>query len=124
MAIRGLVRTYSFVLLVKVVHVAIENLDKELDGDGGVHTCVGNSESPLQAFQDTLAVAIQLEHPVSADDGQQKHLNNDQKDNSRLCCPPRVLPRFQSPTTDDLPSTQLGIGRASSITYCHAGRIW
>ena len=49
-----------FVLLVEVVDVAVEDLDEELDGNGGVHACVGDAEGALQAFEDALAVAVEL----------------------------------------------------------------
>ena len=50
----------SLVLLVEVVYVAVEDLDKEFDGDGGVHASVCDAEGTLKAFKDALAVAVQL----------------------------------------------------------------
>lgn len=51
---------HGFVLLVKVVDVAVEDLDEEFDGDGGVHAGVCNAEGALEAFEDALAVAVEL----------------------------------------------------------------
>lgn len=51
----------SFVLLVEVINVAVEDLDEEFDGHGGVHASVGDSESPLKAFKDALAVTVELQ---------------------------------------------------------------
>jgi hypothetical protein len=39
--------TYRIVLLVKVVHVSVQDLDKEFDGYGRVHACVGDTERAL-----------------------------------------------------------------------------
>ena len=52
---------YRFVLLVKVVDVAVEDLDEELDGGCRLHTGVGHTQSSLQTLKDTLAVAVQLQ---------------------------------------------------------------
>lgn len=48
------------VLLVEVVHVAVQDLDEELHGDGRVHAGVGDAERALEAFEDALAVAVEL----------------------------------------------------------------
>ena len=56
--IRG--STYRFVLLVKVVDISIENLDKQLDRRGRLHARVCNAKGALQAFQDALAVTVEL----------------------------------------------------------------
>lgn len=50
--------TYGFVLLVVVIHVLVENLDKELNGHGGIHASVCHTESALQAFEDAFAVSV------------------------------------------------------------------
>ena len=50
----------SFVLLIEVVDVTVEDLDEEFDGDRGVHAGVCDAESPLQTFQDAFAVAVKL----------------------------------------------------------------
>lgn len=50
----------SFVLLVKVVDVAVENLDEEFDRDSGVHASICDAESTLEAFEDAFAVAVEL----------------------------------------------------------------
>jgi hypothetical protein len=47
-------------LLIKVVDVAVENLDEQLDADGGVHACVGDAERALETFEDAFAVAVEL----------------------------------------------------------------
>jgi hypothetical protein len=39
--------TYGFVLLVKVVHIAVQNLYKELNGGSGFHTGVSYTQSTL-----------------------------------------------------------------------------
>ena len=46
------------VLLFKVVAVLLEDLDKEVDGDGSVHDAIGDLEGPLEALEDALAVAV------------------------------------------------------------------
>ena len=51
-------RTYRFVLLVKVVRVAIEDLDKELDRRSRLHARVGDAKGALETLQHTLAIAI------------------------------------------------------------------
>lgn len=53
---------HGIVLLVKVVDVAVENLDKELDADGRVHAGIGDTEGALQALEDAFAVAVGLEN--------------------------------------------------------------
>lgn len=53
-------RSHSLVLLVEVVDVAVQDLDEELDGDGGVHAGVCDSEGALEALEDALAVAVGL----------------------------------------------------------------
>lgn len=50
--------THRFVLLIKVVHVAIENLHKQLDRRSRLHASVSDTEGTLQAFQHALAVAV------------------------------------------------------------------
>jgi hypothetical protein len=39
--------TYGFILLVKVINVAIQYLHKELDGHGGVHARICYPQSAL-----------------------------------------------------------------------------
>lgn len=53
-------RRDGFILLVKVVDVAAENLDKEFHRDGRVHACIGDAQSTLQTLKHALAIAIQL----------------------------------------------------------------
>ncbi len=50
--------SYSFILLIKVIDVAIEDLNKELDGNSGVHASICNTKSALKTFQDSLAITI------------------------------------------------------------------
>ena len=52
--------TYRFILLIKVVHVSVQDLDKQLDGSGSLHAGVRNTKSALQAFENTLAVSVEL----------------------------------------------------------------
>lgn len=49
-----------FVLLVKVVDIAIQNLNKEFDGHGGVHASVCDTEGTLEAFQNPLSITVKL----------------------------------------------------------------
>jgi hypothetical protein len=39
--------TYSIVLLLIVVHIAVKDLDEELDGHRGVHTSIGYTQRSL-----------------------------------------------------------------------------
>lgn len=50
----------GLILLVEVVDVAVEDLDEELDGDGGVHAGICNAEGTLEAFEDAFAIAVEL----------------------------------------------------------------
>lgn len=50
----------GLVLLVKVVDVAVEDLDEEFDGYGGVHAGVCDAEGTLETFEDTFAIAVEL----------------------------------------------------------------
>ena len=52
--------SHGIVLLVEVVDVAIQDFDEKLDRDGGVHACVCDTESALEAFENALAVAVGL----------------------------------------------------------------
>jgi len=53
--------TYSFILLVKVVDILVQDLDKEFNGNCGVHACIGNAKGTLETFEDALTVAVELE---------------------------------------------------------------
>lgn len=57
--------TYRFILLVKVVDVSIENLDKQLDRRGRLHARVCHAESALEALEDALTVPVELVSHVS-----------------------------------------------------------
>lgn len=50
----------GLVLLVEVVNVAVEDLDEEFDGDGGIHARVCDAECTLEAFEDAFSIAIEL----------------------------------------------------------------
>lgn len=52
---------HRVVFLIKIVHVSIEDFDKKLDGDGGIHACVGDPEGALQTFQHSFAFSIGLQ---------------------------------------------------------------
>jgi hypothetical protein len=54
------VDTYSFILLVKIVDVAVEDLHKELDGHSSVHASICNTQRPLETFQDSLPISVEL----------------------------------------------------------------
>lgn len=57
---------YRFVLLVEVVHITVEDLDKELYRRRLLHARVRDPQGTLQAFQHALAVPVELETaPVS-----------------------------------------------------------
>jgi hypothetical protein len=57
--------THRFVLLIKIVDVSVENLDKQLDGSGRLHARVRHAEGALETFQDAFAVAVELIQPVN-----------------------------------------------------------
>lgn len=50
----------GFVLLIEVVDIAVEDLDEEFDGYGGVHACVCDAEGTLETFEDAFAIAVEL----------------------------------------------------------------
>ena len=52
---------HGVVLLVEVVDVAIQNLDEEFNGDGGVHAGVCDAQGTLETFEDALAVTVGLD---------------------------------------------------------------
>lgn len=43
-------KAYRFVLLVKIVHVSVQNLHKQFDRHCRVHTGIGNAKRSLQTF--------------------------------------------------------------------------
>lgn len=49
------------VLLIKVVYVTVQDLHEELDGHGGVHAGIGNTQSALEALENTFAIAVELD---------------------------------------------------------------
>lgn len=52
---------HAFVLLIKVIDVAVENLDEQLNGDCNVHAGISNSKGALEAFEHTFAIAVDLD---------------------------------------------------------------
>ena len=52
--------TCSFILLVKVVDVAVQDLDEQFNGDGCIHASICNTQSPLKTFEDSLSITIKL----------------------------------------------------------------
>jgi hypothetical protein len=52
--------TYSIVLLVKIVHVAVQDLNKQLHGHCGIHACIGDTERTLQTFEYSFSIAVEL----------------------------------------------------------------
>lgn len=57
--------THRFVLLVKIVDISVEDLDKKLDRGGRLHTRVCHAESALEALEDALTVTVELVFYVS-----------------------------------------------------------
>lgn len=47
-------------MLVEVVDVAVEDFDEELDGYGGIHAGIGDTEGALQTFENAFAVTVEL----------------------------------------------------------------
>ena len=56
-----MIDTYSFILLIKIVDIAVEDLHKELDGHSSVHASICNTQRPLETFQDSLPISVELE---------------------------------------------------------------
>lgn len=52
---------YRLILLLKIINIAIENLNKELYRYCSVHACISYPESTLQTLKNALAITIQLE---------------------------------------------------------------
>lgn len=52
--------TYSIVLLIKIVHIAVKYLNKELNRYSRVHACICNTKSTLKTLKNPLAISIQL----------------------------------------------------------------
>lgn len=51
---------YRFVVLIKVVHISVQDFHKELDGCRRFHARVCHTEGPLKALQDSLTITIEL----------------------------------------------------------------
>ena len=56
----GFEETYSVILLIEVVNISVQDFHKKLHRDGAVHASIRDTKSALQAFEHTLAVAVQL----------------------------------------------------------------
>src|SRR5436309_13565418 len=52
--------TYSFVLLIKIVYVAVENFDKQFNGHGSIHACICYAKSALQTLKHPFRITVQL----------------------------------------------------------------
>lgn len=50
----------GLVLLVKVVDVSVEDLDKEFDGNSSVHAGICDSQSALETLEDSFPITIEL----------------------------------------------------------------
>lgn len=50
----------GLVLLVKVVDVTVEDLDKELDGNSSVHAGICDSQSALETLEDSFPITVEL----------------------------------------------------------------
>lgn len=51
---------YRLILLIKVVDVSVQDLNKQFDGYRGVHASVGHPQRSLKTLQHTLAVPVEL----------------------------------------------------------------
>lgn len=52
---------HSLILLVEVVDVAVQDLDKKFDRDAGIHAGICNTEGTLETFKDALAITVKLQ---------------------------------------------------------------
>lgn len=52
--------TYSIVLLIKVVHVAVQDFDEQLHRNGGIHAGISDTERALQTLEYSFSIAIEL----------------------------------------------------------------
>jgi hypothetical protein len=50
----------GLVLLIEVIDVTIQNLDKELHGNGRVHAGISDTEGTLEAFENPFSIAVEL----------------------------------------------------------------
>jgi hypothetical protein len=55
-----ILRGDCLVLLVEIVDVAVEDLDKEFDGHGGIHAGICDTQGALQTLEDSLPVTVEL----------------------------------------------------------------
>jgi hypothetical protein len=98
--------TYSIVLLVKVVHVAVQDFDEQLYRHCGIHAGIGDTERALQALEYSFPITIELSWSV-------KVLVPTWYVYSHSSGPHRLKLGSQSPTIDGSPSTQRGTDPAS-----------
>lgn len=50
----------GLVLLIKVVDVTVEDLDKEFDGNSSVHAGICDSQSALETLEDSFPITVEL----------------------------------------------------------------
>lgn len=53
-------KTYSIVLLLKVINISVQNLDKKLNRHSRVHTSICNAKCTLQTLKNTFSIAVKL----------------------------------------------------------------
>lgn len=56
----GRKRTYSIILLLKVINISVQNLDKKLNRHSRIHTSICNAKCSLQTLKNTFSIAIKL----------------------------------------------------------------
>jgi hypothetical protein len=55
-----ILRGDGLVLLVEIVHVAIEDFHEKFNGNTRVHAGIGHAEGTLQALKNSFAVSVEL----------------------------------------------------------------
>jgi hypothetical protein len=98
--------TYSIVLLVKVVHVAVQDFHEQLHRHCGIHAGIGNTECALQTLEYSFSIAIELSRSVKVPVSTWYMY-------SHSSGPHHPKLGSQSPTRDDSPGTQRGTDPAS-----------
>lgn len=53
-------------MLVKIIHISVQNLYKQLDTRRRLHAAISDAECPLQTLQNSLAVTVELQKYRSA----------------------------------------------------------
>lgn len=51
-------RRHGFVLLVEIVDVSVQDLDKKFNRNRSIHTCIGHPKSALKTLKDSFPIAI------------------------------------------------------------------